>query len=181
MVGHRTDVCPGPRPDKCGLCGTAAHLIDGEREPHECIPRCTLCGGAHATGTRSCTAKYRPLQHQRSEKGHRPNPKRGRRKRGKRRPKQPVHQRDDSDHPKQRAPPAGPIDQGKKDAPLLPQQQAGKQATGARPEMQRAWVNAVKQGTKDWEATLLGCSTLQEQRALVARAKAAAEATGVPD
>ncbi|XP_077548616.1 uncharacterized protein LOC144161933 [Haemaphysalis longicornis] len=34
---------------------------------------------------------------------------------------------------------------------------------------------------ESWEAALLGCSTLEGQRALVARARAAAEATGVPD
>ncbi|XP_049269066.1 uncharacterized protein LOC125757537 [Rhipicephalus sanguineus] len=34
---------------------------------------------------------------------------------------------------------------------------------------------------ESWEAALLGCSTLEDQRALVARARAAAEATGVPD
>ncbi|XP_077524015.1 uncharacterized protein LOC144135145 [Amblyomma americanum] len=34
---------------------------------------------------------------------------------------------------------------------------------------------------ESWEAALLGCSTLESQRALVARARAAAEATGVPD
>ncbi|KAG0418790.1 hypothetical protein HPB47_004581 [Ixodes persulcatus] len=34
---------------------------------------------------------------------------------------------------------------------------------------------------EDWEATLLGCSDLQAQRALVGRARAAADATGIPN
>ncbi|XP_049271348.1 uncharacterized protein LOC125758332 [Rhipicephalus sanguineus] len=60
VVGHRMDTCPNPRPDTCGLCGQQVPLVEeGVRAPHECVPVCSVCGGAHATNSRACTAKYR--------------------------------------------------------------------------------------------------------------------------
>ncbi|KAH7949145.1 hypothetical protein HPB49_005599 [Dermacentor silvarum] len=58
-VGHRADSCPNPANAKCGLCGQQAELVEGVRTPHECNPKCAVCGGSHATNSRECTAKYR--------------------------------------------------------------------------------------------------------------------------
>ncbi|KAH6923204.1 hypothetical protein HPB50_024867 [Hyalomma asiaticum] len=60
VVGHRKDTCPHPRPDTCGLCAQQVPLVkEGVRAPHKCVPVCSVCGGAHATNSRACTAKYR--------------------------------------------------------------------------------------------------------------------------
>ncbi|KAH7953091.1 hypothetical protein HPB49_004519 [Dermacentor silvarum] len=53
-VGHRVDVCPNPRDDRCRACG----LVTPE-EGHECQPRCLVCGDPHLTGSADCTWKYR--------------------------------------------------------------------------------------------------------------------------
>lgn len=58
-VGHRADACPNTQPNTCGLCGQQAPLVEGVRAPHECVPRCSVCGGEHATNSRDCTAKFR--------------------------------------------------------------------------------------------------------------------------
>ncbi|KAH7978164.1 hypothetical protein HPB49_004712 [Dermacentor silvarum] len=58
-VGHRADACPNLQPNTCGLCGLHAPLVEGVRAPHSCVPRCSLCGGAHATNSRDCAAKFR--------------------------------------------------------------------------------------------------------------------------
>ncbi|KAH7941155.1 hypothetical protein HPB49_010487 [Dermacentor silvarum] len=65
------------------------------RASHECTPKCSLCGGAHATGDRTCTAKYRPLQPKRSDST--PKRTKHRRKRGDRRPRQPKNPGDPQD------------------------------------------------------------------------------------
>ncbi|KAH9378617.1 hypothetical protein HPB48_018867 [Haemaphysalis longicornis] len=49
VVGHRADACPNLQPDMCGLCELQAPLVEGVRVPHNCVPRCSVCGGAHAT------------------------------------------------------------------------------------------------------------------------------------
>ncbi|KAH6946057.1 hypothetical protein HPB50_011354 [Hyalomma asiaticum] len=60
VVGHQKDTCPNPRQDTCGLCAQQVPLVkEGVRAPHECVPVCSVCGGAHATNSRACTAKYR--------------------------------------------------------------------------------------------------------------------------
>ncbi|KAH6948606.1 hypothetical protein HPB50_025227 [Hyalomma asiaticum] len=60
VIGHRKDTCPNPRPDTCGLCSQQVPLVEeGVRAPHECVPVCSVCGGAHATNSRAGTAKYR--------------------------------------------------------------------------------------------------------------------------
>ncbi|KAH6926444.1 hypothetical protein HPB50_018704 [Hyalomma asiaticum] len=41
-VGHRTDICPSPDNDKCGLCGLTVPTTDGVKAPHECIPSCAV-------------------------------------------------------------------------------------------------------------------------------------------
>ncbi|KAH7941907.1 hypothetical protein HPB49_018467 [Dermacentor silvarum] len=58
-VGHRADSCPNPANAKCGVCGQQAELVEGVRTPHECHPKCAVCGGSHATNSSECTAKYR--------------------------------------------------------------------------------------------------------------------------
>ncbi|KAH6922953.1 hypothetical protein HPB50_020315 [Hyalomma asiaticum] len=61
-VGHRTDICPSPDNDKCGLCGLTVPTTDGVKAPHECIPSCAVCGQAHATNSRDCKGKFRQLK-----------------------------------------------------------------------------------------------------------------------
>ncbi|KAH7983711.1 hypothetical protein HPB52_013802 [Rhipicephalus sanguineus] len=55
-IGHRPSVCPHPNPDRCAKCGTLA--AEGLTD-HDCHPKCLLCQGAHETGARCCTGKYR--------------------------------------------------------------------------------------------------------------------------
>ncbi|KAH9366905.1 hypothetical protein HPB48_022249 [Haemaphysalis longicornis] len=86
-VGHRPDVCPGPKPDLCGICGKAVPLTDGARAPHECTPRCALCAGSHVTGDRHCKERYRappPKPSTPPSEGQA-----GRKKRKRRRPRKP--------------------------------------------------------------------------------------------
>ncbi|KAH7941399.1 hypothetical protein HPB49_013333 [Dermacentor silvarum] len=58
-IGHRADSCPSPANATCGLGGQQVGLLAGVRTPHECNPKCAVCGGSHATNSRECTAKYR--------------------------------------------------------------------------------------------------------------------------
>lgn len=53
--GHRADVCPRPNPTRCRRCGD--HLV--ETSSHTCEPKCTLCGGAHPLGDRSCKQRFK--------------------------------------------------------------------------------------------------------------------------
>ncbi|KAH7931770.1 hypothetical protein HPB52_025358 [Rhipicephalus sanguineus] len=55
-IGHRASVCPHPNPDRCAKCGTLA--AEGLTD-HDCHTKCLLCQGAHETGARGCTGKYR--------------------------------------------------------------------------------------------------------------------------
>ncbi|KAH7950159.1 hypothetical protein HPB49_020333 [Dermacentor silvarum] len=57
-VGHRAHACPNLPPNTCGLCGLRAPLVEVVRDPHNCVPRCSVCGGGHATNSRDCTAKF---------------------------------------------------------------------------------------------------------------------------
>ncbi|KAH7981399.1 hypothetical protein HPB49_023765 [Dermacentor silvarum] len=52
-VGHRLDVCPNPRDDRCRACGSVT-----PEEGHECPPRCLVCGYPHLRGSADCTWKY---------------------------------------------------------------------------------------------------------------------------
>ncbi|KAM7287674.1 hypothetical protein ISCGN_031365 [Ixodes scapularis] len=58
-VGHRADACPNLQPNTCGLCGLQAPLVEGVRAPHNCVPRCSVCGAAHSTNSRDFAAKFR--------------------------------------------------------------------------------------------------------------------------
>ncbi|XP_049269000.1 uncharacterized protein LOC125757444 [Rhipicephalus sanguineus] len=113
VVGHRPDACPGQRPDRCGLCGQQAPLAEGVRAPHECNPKCAVCGGAHATGVRACTAKYRDAQHAHPKRGPKSKPRR--RRRGKRHPSKPKDKVVDPTTTKCVTPPTG--NQGKPPPP----------------------------------------------------------------
>ncbi|KAH9383314.1 hypothetical protein HPB48_024434 [Haemaphysalis longicornis] len=53
--GHRADACPRPNPPRCRRCGD--HLV--ETSSHTCEPKCTLCGGAHPLGDRSCKQRFK--------------------------------------------------------------------------------------------------------------------------
>ncbi|KAH7963157.1 hypothetical protein HPB52_019777 [Rhipicephalus sanguineus] len=55
-VGHRTDVCPLPRKQRCRRCGEE-HPPPGEGEKPKCTSRCIVCCGAHNPGSSNC--KYR--------------------------------------------------------------------------------------------------------------------------
>ncbi|XP_072145253.1 uncharacterized protein [Dermacentor andersoni] len=47
--GHRSDVCPTPDAKACKQCG-----MQNPPKDHQCTPRCLICGGNHATGSREC-------------------------------------------------------------------------------------------------------------------------------
>ncbi|KAH9374606.1 hypothetical protein HPB48_017402 [Haemaphysalis longicornis] len=54
VVGHRMDACPNPRMNTCGICGQQVQLVEeGMRAPHDCVPVCSVCGGANATLSRA--------------------------------------------------------------------------------------------------------------------------------
>lgn len=60
QVGHRKDVCPTPTARVCFACGQRNPGPDHEQR---CKPNCKLCGGPHATGTKSCKNKFKtPFQ-----------------------------------------------------------------------------------------------------------------------
>ncbi|XP_070395552.1 uncharacterized protein [Dermacentor albipictus] len=63
-VSHRADACPNTQPNTCGLCGQQAPLVEGVRDPRECVPQCSVCGGGYATNSQDkqlweCVAKFR--------------------------------------------------------------------------------------------------------------------------
>ncbi|KAH8036303.1 hypothetical protein HPB51_024639 [Rhipicephalus microplus] len=56
-TGHRTDVCPKPRQERCHRCG-AAHPTPPEGSPPTCNPRCIVCNGNHSTYSSNCKHRY---------------------------------------------------------------------------------------------------------------------------
>ncbi|KAH6922582.1 hypothetical protein HPB50_016964 [Hyalomma asiaticum] len=58
-LGHRTDVCPQPRPPspRCRRCGEQ-HSPPSEGEKPTCAPLCVVCHGQHPTGSRSCKRRF---------------------------------------------------------------------------------------------------------------------------
>ncbi|KAH7978082.1 hypothetical protein HPB49_004433 [Dermacentor silvarum] len=156
VVGHCIDACPGPRPEKCGVCGQPAQLLDGARESHKCTPKCSLCGGAHATGDGTCTAKYRPLQPKRSDSTAKRTKRR--RKSANRPPPQPKNpggpqSRGASQQPGQSqvpGKPAAPSTDMSEKHPAAPPPSRGTAAKQhANPsDTARTWVNAVLQGSQ---------------------------------
>lgn len=55
-TGHRTDVCPKPRQDRCQRCG-GDHPPPPEGSTPTCTPHCIICNGQHSTYSSNC--KYR--------------------------------------------------------------------------------------------------------------------------
>ncbi|KAH6936413.1 hypothetical protein HPB50_016785 [Hyalomma asiaticum] len=58
-LGHRTDICPQPRPPtpRCRRCGEQ-HSPPPEGEKPTCVPLCVVCHGQHPTGSRSCKRRF---------------------------------------------------------------------------------------------------------------------------
>ncbi|KAH7955600.1 hypothetical protein HPB52_001702 [Rhipicephalus sanguineus] len=54
LRGHRTDVCPTPTVNVCSDCRLQDPPID-----HECVPECTLRGGAHPTAAKECANRLK--------------------------------------------------------------------------------------------------------------------------
>lgn len=74
--GHRTDVCPSPESKTCRQCGSQNPV-----EGHECTPKCLLCGGDHAAGTKDCKMRLKTASELRW--GKPPQPQQQRRSRSK--------------------------------------------------------------------------------------------------
>lgn len=55
-VGHRTDVCPHPRRNRCSRCGEDHPPAPQDAQP-TCQARCIVCNGGHTTNSSNC--KYR--------------------------------------------------------------------------------------------------------------------------
>ncbi|XP_040061983.1 uncharacterized protein LOC120836942 [Ixodes scapularis] len=52
-IGHRADVCPSPRANKCPRCG-----IDNPPTDHDCEVKCAVCRGSHPTGFPRCKKRF---------------------------------------------------------------------------------------------------------------------------
>lgn len=142
-VGHRADACPNTQPSICGLCGQEAPLVEGVRAPHECVPRCSVCGGGHATNSRECAAKFRTHKTA-APKGGTNNQIAAKKKSRHLGP--PGESRDDSNTEKP-APSTGGA--GKRTSMQPPPHgDTGKLSTAPPRGEARAWANAVKHGTQ---------------------------------
>ncbi|XP_077494388.1 protein argonaute-4-like [Amblyomma americanum] len=53
--GHRMDVCPFLESRTCRQCGCR-----NPEDMHQCTPKCLLCGGDHAVGTKDCKQRLKP-------------------------------------------------------------------------------------------------------------------------
>ncbi|KAH7975382.1 hypothetical protein HPB52_001335 [Rhipicephalus sanguineus] len=71
-TGHRTDVCPKPRQERCHRCG-AAHPPSPEGSPPTCTPRCIVCNGHHSMYSSNCKHPY--VQHAQRLKALVPDPR----------------------------------------------------------------------------------------------------------
>ncbi|KAH6947142.1 hypothetical protein HPB50_017194 [Hyalomma asiaticum] len=139
-VGHRADACPNLQPNTCGLCGLHAPLVEGVRAPHDCVPRCSVCSGAHATNSRDCAAKFR-------------TPKTAARKGGKKKmapKKKSLHPGLPSDQPRREPSktdkPAPPPGGGNRLSTASPPQGGPEKPTAETRSRTGAWVTAVENG-----------------------------------
>ncbi|KAH7970205.1 hypothetical protein HPB49_000857 [Dermacentor silvarum] len=153
-VGHRADSCPNPANAKCDLYGQQAELVEGVRTPHECNPKCAVCGGSHATNSRECTAKYRQPKMTAPQQS-------GLLKSGKKTCHHAAFSRGGSRHidvTTQQAPPRGGDVKGQ-----ASQQPPSHDAKGNRDQQQQhrndagagAWANALKYGKQNLTDDLL--------------------------
>ncbi|XP_049274288.1 uncharacterized protein LOC125759484 [Rhipicephalus sanguineus] len=142
-VGHRADACPNTQPNTCGLCGQQAPLVEGVRAPHECVPRCSVCGGGHATNSRECAAKFRTHKMLAPKGGAK---KKSAAKKKGRHLGSPGESpsRDDSNTEK----PAPSAEVGKRPPTQPPHGGTGKLSTTPPRGEARAWANAGKHGTQ---------------------------------
>nr|XP_050033617.1 serine/arginine-rich splicing factor 2-like [Dermacentor andersoni] len=53
----RSDVCPTPDAKACRQCGAR-----NPPEGHQCQPKCLVCGGDHATGSRDCKERLKQFK-----------------------------------------------------------------------------------------------------------------------
>ncbi|XP_077516737.1 uncharacterized protein LOC144127672 [Amblyomma americanum] len=134
VVGHRADACPNLRSNTCGLCGFQAPLVEGVRAPHNCVPRCSLCGGSHATNSRDCAAKFRTPKTKKKKTAS---------KKKSRYLGPPGDQHGQEISNTENTPTGGAAKQPSKVSP--PHGGLAKQSTETRGDT-RAWVNAVKNG-----------------------------------
>lgn len=52
-IGHRADVCPSPKTNKCPRCG-----MDNPPTDHDCDVKCAVCRGPHPTGSPRCKKRF---------------------------------------------------------------------------------------------------------------------------
>lgn len=142
VVGHRKDTCPNPRPDTCGLCAQQVPLVkEGVRAPHECVPVCSVCGGAHATNSRACTAKYRTSKMAAQQGG------KSKRATKKRRQLQAPSEPSCSDIAKTDKP-GTPAGGAGKQSSTPPHGGTGKQSTSKPSGEAGSWAKAIKNGNQ---------------------------------
>ncbi|XP_075556558.1 uncharacterized protein LOC142588608 [Dermacentor variabilis] len=144
-VGHRADACPNTQQDTCGLCGQQAPLVEGVRAPHECVPRCSVCGGGHATNTRECAAKFRTHKMAAPKGGTKRKIAAKKKSRHLGLPSEsPCRDNSNTEKP---APPTGGAGKRPPTQPP-PHSGTGKLSTSLPRDEARAWANAVKHGTQ---------------------------------
>ncbi|KAG0421783.1 hypothetical protein HPB47_002348 [Ixodes persulcatus] len=52
-IGHRADVCPSPRTNRCPRCG-----MNNPPTDHDCEVKCAVCRGPHPTGSPRCKKRF---------------------------------------------------------------------------------------------------------------------------
>ncbi|XP_070386202.1 uncharacterized protein [Dermacentor albipictus] len=147
-VGHRADACPNTQQDTCGLCGQQAPLVEGVRAPHECVSRCSVCGGGHATSSQECAAKFRTYKMVAPKGGRKSKMAAKKKSRHLGLPGE-SPSRDDSStsNTEKPAPPTGGAGKGPLTQPPS-HGGTGKLSTSPPRGEARAWANAVKHGTQ---------------------------------
>lgn len=57
-IGHRSDVCPDLRRQRCRRCGDEKHETPPRGAEAACKARCIICRGGHPTGAPSCRYRF---------------------------------------------------------------------------------------------------------------------------